>query len=204
MKQWEIARLLRNFNCLLVQEATSIIIQYFSSALVFCNQPIDSYQVSLIWKTGIWISQLYPVTAIIFFMILARMTSMMLENLIEELLVNDVSQKVILLWKVIEWKQQYRLINDYIYKINRFYGVILLSFLFTHLVYFITHIFFLIMDHLASRNSNDQYMSVFQLLRTVTYLFLLTSVSHRIKQKVSNEQISILVFIIINLICSFS
>jgi len=113
---------------------------------------------------------------------------MMLQNLIDELLATNDCWQLVFHWQVLKWKNHYQLITDYIYKINRFYGVILLSFLLSQLITFIACIFFLIMDYITSRQLNFEYIMAIQLLRTVTYLFLLTFVSHRVKQKVFNSE----------------
>ena len=141
---------------------------------------------AMILEVGYWISCLYPSTAIILFMCLAWVASMMLQRLIDELPTNLIPFHSELNQELVKWKRDYRSISDYIEKINHFFGFILLAFLATILINFVTYIFWLIK---CVQQGNFFYENVlaFLIFKNVIYALFLIMISHRIKQKVSNR-----------------
>lgn len=142
----------------------------------------------IILHTGFWITQLYPITAVIVFMCLVCVASMMLERLVHELpAINSITCHSELMWKVIKWKRNYQLIHDYVDKINDFFGFILLAFTIYQLFRLIFYLFWLYLEFQNQRVLSYQYTLIIYILRIVIYVSLLVSISQRITEKVQYQ-----------------
>ena len=138
----------------------------------------------MLLKAGDWISDIYPIGAIILFMCLAWMASMMLERLRDDLPTADISHNMEINPQMMKWKQNYQLINSFIEKIVRFFGVILLAFMSRQLFRFVCYFFFLVSAVRRQKAFEHQLLLIFYLIKHGAYVFSLTWVSHRIKTKV--------------------
>jgi len=137
----------------------------------------------ILLKVGYWIIDMYPISAVVLFMCLTWTASMMLQRLIDDLPTTTISSNMEMSPQMIKWKHNYQLISSFIEKINHFFGAILLTFISRQLFYFIAYIYLLVM--LLQRESLELgTLFVFYLIKHVTYVFCITSVSHRIKKKV--------------------
>ena len=132
---------------------------------------------------GFLLTQLYPLSAVILFTCLTWTASMMLQRLIDQLPTDGIPLHIELNQQLVKWKRNLALINNYIQKINNYFGVILLAFLVKQLVNFVTYIYFLIKAMQTNDLVSLKFLSV-SLVKTVIYVTLLALVSHRIKQKV--------------------
>lgn len=86
--------------------------------------------------------------------------------------------------KLVKWKLAYQLINNYIEKINRFFGIILLASLTKQLFSSVTYLYWLILEVETTTDVSFQMLLIFYLIRNITYIVALTMISYRIKQKV--------------------
>ena len=120
-------------------------------------------------------------------MCLTLTASMMFQRLIDQLPTDEIPLHVELNQQLITWKRNLGLINDYIDKINHFFGVILLAFVTEQLFNFITYIYFLA-KALQNKDFSMQLLLSINLVKTIMYVALLALVSHRIKQKVTSFQ----------------
>jgi len=126
----------------------------------------------------------YRVNALILFMCLTWTASMMLERLIDDLPKNNISYNMEISQKLVKWKLAYQLINNYIEKINRFFGIILLASLTKQLFSSVTYLYWLILEVETTTDVSFQMLLIFYLIRNITYIVALTMISYRIKQKV--------------------
>ena len=142
---------------------------------------------TIILEVGYWISCLYPSTAAISFVCLAWTASMMLQGLIAELPTNLIPFHTELNQQLVKWKRDYRLISEYIEKINHFYGFILLAFLATLLINFVTYIFLLVKCVQQGNFAAENALTIL-IIKNIIYAFFLILISHRIRQQVSNAR----------------
>lgn len=138
---------------------------------------------SKVLEIGFSITDLYPLSGVVLFACLTWTASMMLQRLIDQLPTDEIPQQMELNQQLVKWKRNLGLINDYIEKINHFFGFILLAFLAKNLFNFITYSYFM----MKVIQSNDQItlrrLSI-MFTKTVLYVSLPVMASHRIKQKV--------------------
>ena len=137
---------------------------------------------------GFWFARLYPLSAVVFFIVLTWTASFMLQHLIDGLPTDEIPQHVEINQQLLKWKLKFELINDYIEKINGFFGVILLSYMGQQLFNIIAFTYWLTTRILQSREFEIQKMLIIYLFRNLVYIFLLSFVSHRIKQKVRSVE----------------
>ena len=133
---------------------------------------------------GYWISELYPISAVVSFLCLAAMTSSMLQILIDELQLIDILFYDQLNQRLLRWKRHYRLIGDLIHKINAFYGAIFIWYMIKQLINVVTYSFWLVLEIRSLRMFSLQCQLVVYLLRIAMYVSLLTMMAHRIKIQV--------------------
>ena len=126
----------------------------------------------------------YRLSAVVLFMCLTWITSMMLERLIDDLPKNNISYNMEISQQLLKWKLAYQLISNFIEKINRFFGIILLAYLTRQLFSSVTYVYWLILEVEATTDMEFQIMLVFYIIRNIAYVVVVTMVSHRIKQKV--------------------
>lgn len=135
---------------------------------------------------GFWVTDFYRLSAIILFTCLAWTASMMLERLIDDLPKNNISYNMEISQQLVKWKLAYQLINNYIDKINGFFGIILLVYLARQVFSSVIHLYWFILEVEATTDVNFQMLLVFYIIRSITYVVCITMVSYRIKQKVCN------------------
>ena len=118
-------------------------------------------------------------------MVLTWTASLMLQHLIDQLPTYDeFPLHVEVNRQLLEWKLKFELINDYIEKIDRFFGVVLLGYMAKQLFNIVAYIYWLAVRIQQSREFDLQMTLAVYLSRNLAYVFLLSFVSYRIKQKV--------------------
>ena len=134
---------------------------------------------------GISLGLFYQVMAVLFFVCLTWLASMMLDSLIDQLPADQVTANNDFGQQLRKWDHNFGLINDYIEEINGFFGPILLLALAKMVLNVDFRIFFLI----QRRHEETDFLSLFDSLlgtpMNVIYLTLILLVSHRIQQKVT-------------------
>lgn len=137
-----------------------------------------------ILDVGFWLSELYSINAVMFFMVLTWTASLMLQHLIDQLPVSEIPLHFGLNHRLLNWKRNFRMISDYIGKINSYFGVMLLAFLTRELFNFIFYIYWLMDELQEPINSYMRNLLIIYIIKIVIYVAFLALVSHRIKQKV--------------------
>jgi len=86
--------------------------------------------------------------------------------------------------QLLKWKLKYESINDYIEEINSFFGVTLLGYMTKQLFNVIVYIYWLAVRIQHAKEFHLQRTLAVYLFRNLMYIFLVSFVSYRIKQKV--------------------
>ena len=166
-----------------------------SAALVYrcCSDDFEKTNaLAVAMQLGYWLGTLYPVSAVVLFMSLTWMASMMLQRLVDDLPTAAIPVHYELNEQLVTWKRHYRLISDFIERINHLFGAILLTYIASQIFNYVTYIFWLILEFkhkksavLQLQESKElQTLLMVYLVRNGAYVFSLIMVSHRIKQKV--------------------
>ena len=134
---------------------------------------------------GITFGFLYQVMAIIFFLCLTWLASMMLDSLVDRLPPNEVVLHSDFDQELQKWEHNFHLINEYIEKINSFFGLILLLALGKLALNINFSAFFTMQKHRGETHFIYSIYSLVEILVNGFHLTLILLVSHRIHQKVS-------------------
>lgn len=137
-------------------------------------------------EVGYRVAEVYQATAIISFMVLTSVTSMMLEYLTDQLPVNEMGRQNELNQQLLKWKRDLAAIADCVEAINNSFGFILLCFLTKQLFNVIAFTYWLTYELKYSASFYSKTWLIVFLVKAVTYTGLIALVSHGVKRKVTH------------------